>query len=197
MPSQTDDHAHALIELITTLRDRNAPWGCTQVGTELRPLRAALNSVLRADIRELVTSSRLAFASPESLDYPTDTEDARRMRDEGRTAILQGLQMDPGLLNQVAARLETSLKRRVACSAYISARADASTFSMHVDRWDGFLIQLSGQKLFEVRDASGATECLPLKPGDMLMIRQGTPHRANARSASVHISLNVLDFPSR
>lgn len=143
-----------------------------------------------------IESQRLAYATPDELIYPKSEDEAALLWKSGKTAILQALQMKRGFLNTLAATLEVSSSRRIACSAYLSAPR-AETFDLHTDEWDAFIIQLQGDKVFKLQSSEGNLVSVPLSPGSMLHMPQGVQHLAYSETGSLHISINFLPFPAR
>lgn len=186
-----------LLDRLTVLRRAAAPWSRGRLNQdELARLTYHTAIALEAETGELISGQRLAYASANALTY-VDTVDAASIEwAAGKTAIVQSLQMTRGWLNTLCAAVEVEFSQRVSCSAYISA-PKAQTFSMHVDEWDAFLIQIDGCKTF-VFDADEQGDVQEtLVAGDIVYMPRGLRHRAHSDMSSVHLSLNLLPLPPR
>lgn len=135
---------------------------------------------------EHVAHRRLAFASAKSLVYPESAADASRLAVE-RTAILQRLEQMDRVLATLAEELMRGTNTVVSVSAYLSAPG-AGRFSWHIDMWESALIQLSGRKVFELRQGTNET----MVPGDLLYLPRGLEHRTRTVDASIHLSIVAL-----
>jgi hypothetical protein len=186
-----------IASLIYELRETGGDWQTAAVGPDaLDVLQRSVLPQLGDDVAEAIASKRLAYASPDELIYPTSEAQAAALWKSGKTAILQNLQMKRGVVNAVAATLEVLSHRRISCSAYLSGPR-AQSFDFHTDEWDAFIIQLQGDKVFDLQPATAEQVAIALSPGDVLYMPQGLRHVAHSETGSLHISINFLPFPPR
>src|SRR4051812_36851524 len=132
-------------------------------------------------------------------------------------AVVEGLQGSATMHFQhieryspVAARtcgeLSTLLKEPVRCNVFLSPSSAHPGFSYHRDLVDAVVVQISGQKQWQVWDGPRLTgpddvseaEQAPdldvvLSPGDVLVVRRGDWHKplAVGHEASLHLSFGI------
>ncbi|MGW1604277.1 cupin domain-containing protein [Streptomyces eurythermus] len=121
----------------------------------------------------------------------------------GATLILQSAHWYHPPLTEFCRSLELALGRRCRANIYLTP-VSSQGFGLHSDPHDVFVLQAFGEKRWHVgatpwerrhgiTDAApDATEELLLRPGDVLYLPKGTPHRAHTLSArSGHVTISV------
>ena len=137
-----------------------------------------------------------------------------RLFAEGSTLVLQGLHRTWAPLIEFAAQLGTDLGHPVQVNAYVTP-AQSTGFSSHYDVHDVFVIQIAGQKQWQIREpvltlplrtqpwehyraavARAAQEQplldVTLSPGDVLYLPRGYLHAATALGdISTHLTIGI------
>jgi mannose-6-phosphate isomerase-like protein (cupin superfamily) len=123
----------------------------------------------------------------------TGLVDGRKVLDlfaAGATVILQGLHRYWPPLAGLVAELEDALGHPCQANAYLTP-ADAQGFARHRDTHDVFVLQIDGDKQWEVEDDAGLHQVL-MEPGMCMYLPTGTPHSARAQTdASLHITVGI------
>ena len=108
----------------------------------------------------------------------------------GATLVMQGLQRFWSPLNQFCLDLEADLDHAVQANAYLSPPA-AAGLSRHADEHDVLVLQVSGQKRWDVEGIGD----VHLTAGDVVYLPAGTRHAAHTASvSSLHITIGI--FPT-
>ncbi|MFV2117226.1 JmjC domain-containing protein [Streptomyces sp. Act-28] len=121
----------------------------------------------------------------------------------GATLILQSAHWYHPPLTEFCRSLELALGRRCRANVYLTP-VSSQGFDLHSDPHDVFVLQAFGEKRWHVGvtpwerryggegfDSTETRELL-LRPGDVLYIPKGTPHRAHTLSAqSGHVTISV------
>lgn len=113
---------------------------------------------------------------------------------EGATLVLQGLQRTWPPLVELCRGLERSVGHAVQANAYLTPPA-ARGLGLHADGHDVLLLQVAGDKHWEVRGAASDEVVLDteLTPGDVLYLPAGARHAARSMAGpSLHITLGFL-----
>jgi mannose-6-phosphate isomerase-like protein (cupin superfamily) len=121
----------------------------------------------------------------------------------GATLILQSAHWYHPPLTEFCRSLELALGRRCRANVYLTP-VSSQGFDLHSDPHDVFVLQAFGEKQWHVgqtpwerRHGSGngdsaETRELLLRPGDVLYLPKGTPHRAHTLSAqSGHVTVSI------
>ncbi|MFF9002504.1 JmjC domain-containing protein [Streptomyces achromogenes] len=121
----------------------------------------------------------------------------------GATLILQSAHWYHPPLTEFCRSLELALGRRCRANIYLTP-VSSQGFDLHSDPHDVFVLQAFGEKQWHVgatpwerrngRADAGTDETkeLLLRPGDVLYLPKGTPHRAHTLSArSGHVTISV------
>ncbi|MEU5079214.1 MULTISPECIES: cupin domain-containing protein [Streptomyces] len=121
----------------------------------------------------------------------------------GATLILQSAHWYHPPLTEFCRSLELALGRRCRANIYLTP-VSSQGFGLHSDPHDVFVLQAFGEKQWHVGatpwerrhgiadTAPDETEELLLRPGDVLYLPKGTPHRAHTLSArSGHVTISV------
>jgi bifunctional lysine-specific demethylase and histidyl-hydroxylase NO66 len=119
--------------------------------------------------------------------------------DKGATLVLEGLHRYWRALSLFCRELELELGHPVQVNAYITPPASQG-FAVHSDDHDVFVLQVYGDKQWQVYDMSRtADETTPpmidetLRTGHCLYIPRGFPHSARTgERASAHLTIGVL-----
>ncbi|MET7701820.1 cupin domain-containing protein [Streptomyces sp. NPDC005485] len=117
----------------------------------------------------------------------------------GATLILQSAHWYHPPLTAFCRSLELALGHRCRANIYLTP-GSAQGFGLHSDPHDVFVLQAFGEKNWHLeatpwerqhRMEPGLTD-LVLRPGDVLYMPQGTPHRAHTQSGqSGHVTISV------
>lgn len=113
---------------------------------------------------------------------------------EGATIVLEGLHKYWAPLAGFCRELEHDLGHPTQVNAYITPPGSQG-FARHVDVHDVFVLQIHGEKLWEVADGVGSERLEPvhLKAGDCLYIPTDCAHSARTSAApSIHLTVGVL-----
>ncbi|MEU6373895.1 cupin domain-containing protein [Streptomyces sp. NPDC046909] len=117
----------------------------------------------------------------------------------GATLILENAHWYHPPLTAFCRALELALGHRCRANVYLSP-VSAQGFDLHTDRTDVFVLQAFGEKHWHLeatpwQRAHGLDPEVTdpvLRPGDVLYIPRGTPHRAYTKSArSGHVTISV------
>ncbi|WP_406310908.1 cupin domain-containing protein [Streptomyces thermoviolaceus] len=121
----------------------------------------------------------------------------------GATLILQSAHWYHPPLTEFCRSLELALGRRCRANIYLTP-VSSQGFGLHTDPHDVFVLQAFGEKQWHVgatpwerhnghaSDDPDETRELLLRPGDVLYLPKGTPHRANTLSArSGHVTISI------
>ncbi|MGW2918734.1 JmjC domain-containing protein [Streptomyces angustmyceticus] len=121
----------------------------------------------------------------------------------GATLILQSAHWYHPPLTEFCRSLELALGRRCRANIYLTP-VSSQGFDLHSDPHDVFVLQAFGEKQWHVgatpwerQHGSGSfdpaeTRELLLRPGDVLYLPKGTPHRAHTLSAqSGHVTISI------
>ena len=112
----------------------------------------------------------------------------------GATIVVEGLHRYWEPLARFCRALETDLGHPTQVNAYITPPGSQG-FSRHVDVHDVFVLQIHGEKLWEVADEVGSERLEPvhLTAGDCLYIPTNCAHSARTSAApSIHLTVGVL-----
>jgi hypothetical protein len=154
-------------------------------------LQPAVLGELNRPVEHLLRDSSVGFCFPEPpIRYPKSSVDAFQLWASGATVALQNLQNTNDEIATLCQNVSVRSGRDVTASIYLS-RPSGCSFSWHVDRWDGWLIQIHGKKRFHFRDGLTENRAVLLRPSDFLLITEGEEHRASTDDYSVHLSINL------
>ena len=113
----------------------------------------------------------------------------------GGSVILTKASMLTPNISAIAGCLEDNIHNSAAdAHFYCSPCEDATSFSVHADGDDNFLVHAIGKVHWQVFTKQSRTECVidtVLGPGDLLYIPKGTYHKAEPVTARISISVPV------
>ena len=112
----------------------------------------------------------------------------------GATIVVEGLHKYWGPLADFCRALEDDLGHPTQVNAYVTPPGSQG-FSQHVDVHDVFVLQIHGEKMWEVADGVGSDKLEPahLRAGDCLYIPTDCAHSARTSAApSIHLTVGVL-----
>ena len=112
----------------------------------------------------------------------------------GATIVLEGLHKYWSPLTEFCRRLESDLGHPTQVNAYITPPGSQG-FARHVDVHDVFVLQIHGEKLWEVADEVGSDDLQPvhLRAGDTLYVPTDCAHSARTSGQpSIHLTVGVL-----
>lgn len=116
-------------------------------------------------------------------DPVNEIERIKKSFQDGNTVVVKNLET----YNMELDVLCRAIGNNVDAHMYISPK-NAVGFPMHEDDRSVFIFMLYGEKLFKV-----GGDTVLLEPGDMLYIKQGIKHKAEAIDGSCHISFGLAE----
>jgi lysine-specific demethylase/histidyl-hydroxylase NO66 len=123
-----------------------------------------------------------------SLDDAASRNRIAGLFDGGATLVMQGLERTHEPLRRFTRQLACELGHNVQANAYLSPGAGARGLGRHADQHDVFVLQVEGDKRWDVEGLGEVT----LQPGDVLYMPRGTPHSAHTDgSPSLHVTIGV------
>lgn len=176
--------------------------------------RLVANGTLQSPRIRLVRSGNLV---PETVwstpDGPVDINILRSLLGKGATLVIDNLGPLVPILLEVEHKLERRLGARTTINAYLTEQKGGA-FAAHYDKHDVLVIQVSGEKIWEIftpvdgpakshqrwNDSSpGPTEVLierTLRAGEMMFLPRGTWHRAsvNDGASSLHLTVTIVSL---
>jgi len=136
----------------------------------------------------------------------------------GHTLILNQIEKSWPKLSPLIERLGEVFCARIGVNAYLTPKGSRA-FPLHIDNQDSFILQVSGEKVWQLHDLDhlpaqleygqdlaaaplwDRLEAVPhraeicLRPGDLLYLPRGMPHCAVARDApSLHLTVSITCF---
>ncbi len=137
---------------------------------------------------------------------------------DGHTLILNQIERSWPKLSRLVECLGEVFCARIGVNAYLTPQGSRA-FPLHIDSQDSFILQVSGEKVWQLHDLAhlpaqleygqdlaaaplwDRLEAVPrraeicLRPGDLLYLPRGMPHCAVARDASsLHLTVSITCF---
>jgi quercetin dioxygenase-like cupin family protein len=156
----------------------------------LKPL--AEDEQVRAFVRKGSTICPLMLSTG-----PLFWPDALKKYHMGATFVFQKIDALVPQWSRIANSFELYTGQPVQMNLYVGAPGQPG-LDWHRDPHDVLVVQLAGDKVFELADNIDGgfpmnSRTVHLKPGDILFIDRGTPHRAiNGKEGSLHLAVGLL-----
>ena len=129
---------------------------------------------------------------------------------KGAAVVLEGIDiLEPGI-NEFAARLDDSLPCVLSNSEVFLSQQGSEAYEGHCDADDVLVVQLAGKKTWQLfqpqqrryadiqelndQQLGPVMEEIAMRPGDVLYVRAGVPHRCvTSAPFSLHMSFDLVD----
>lgn len=138
------------------------------------------------------STQTVALVNGRQFERTTEAKTLMHRYDQApRTRVYEGIDVrSPGWYSLVCCQLARLARCRVPCSMYESNRADAGLVA-HVDAWHGLILQMTGEKCWNLRTIDGLTS-ISTQPGDLLLLSEGVSHSVSTPSYSVHLVFALI-----
>jgi lysine-specific demethylase/histidyl-hydroxylase NO66 len=135
--------------------------------------------------------SARAWAKEENNIIVVDGERIERLIREGSTLVVSGVDRFAHGLFELCGGLQAELSYRLGANIFLSPPF-AQGFSTHVDEHDVIVLQLEGEKDWQVYGSGGPIIQARLRKGDSLYVPRGFAHcAASADQSSLHASIGI------
>lgn len=136
----------------------------------------------RRGSRDLVDKSKMSFG------------DLQDYIQTGGSAVISVVEKETGAMHDFKQRLEPCFGQELSFNVYHSG-PNGVALNPHYDAYDVFVLQLEGEKTWEIVLPEGSSSTsLTLVPGDLLYIPQGIVHSAKTSSGfacSTHVTIGL------
>lgn len=146
-------------------------------------------------ISSLYIRDGLNYALADGLDFERvrgDDWGHNSYKENPRTRVYEHInRLTDDWYSYVALSIARAANRRVICSAYESRSGDKG-LGWHSDEWDGIILQLRGEKIWNIKGKNGEKENYVLSQGDILFLPEGIEHNVETPRDSLHIVFAIL-----
>lgn len=154
---------------------------------DFNALKKSVVSIINKPSQYFIDLGILSFCRPTPpLLYPSDANEAMKLRREHATANIQNLQLLDEYICAICESMSVKLKNPVTCSLYISS-PNGLSFDFHTDEWEGLSVQIFGEKTFLFME-NNIVKSIDIAPGEWLRINPTDEHKAIAKETSLHLS---------
>lgn len=111
----------------------------------------------------------------------------------GGSAVFSVVEKETGKMYEIKHRLEQCFGQELSFNVYHSG-PNGVALTPHYDAYDVFVLQLEGEKTWEIVKSEEETVSLTLVPGDLLYIPQGMWHSAQTSdgfAVSTHVTIGL------